>query len=202
MPKPSDSRLTQEQETFCLVYVRTGDRSGAYRASGGTGKDAYKGGDARLRGQRVKARISELRAEAADKITTGMAATEEEVLSDIRWACKMAKRGNVVLDKNGKALRDEDGAILRRPDLQSVLKSAELLARTQAMFTDKQKVVNEMEGKSDQELSDIIQSAIESNPMLVEKIAGLEIVRDRVKELVDAAPAAPDAYASPSRMRH
>lgn len=167
-------------QKFAKVFIQTGDRRRAAEEAGSKAKDLYVAGTVLLARPAVRAELERLRALEDETVVQSTAETKSEVLALTRKAIKLAEEGKPIIGKNGTAVRGEDGSILRTSDTTGMLKGAELLGKTVAMFTDKHQHGDGLEDKSDRELGLMIEAALVANPAVLDQVARIDAVRERV----------------------
>ena len=175
--------VSWSHQKFAAVYHQTGDRRLAAGEAKSKAKDLYTAGTVLLTRPQVIAELERLRGLADMVVVQSSAETKAEVNSLIDKAIRISEKGAPILRRDGSACMDEHGCVIFKPDVTGILKGAELKGKTVAMFTDKQQITSEMEGKSDSELGLIVEAALASNPMVLEQVAMLDIVQNKVREL-------------------
>jgi hypothetical protein len=180
---------------FCEVFHATGDHARAAKAAGSRAKDLHAAGYVILRSLKVKRYLESMAEESRELAVQSTAAIRHEVHGIIDEALKHARRGAPVIGKSGAAIKGDDGKLVMRPDVTGMLKAAELKGKTVAMFRDVQQIESEMAGKSDDELFLVFEAGLTTNAMLLEKVARLDAVREKVHEhdLTDARGGEGDA---------
>jgi hypothetical protein len=172
--------ISWAHQKFAQVFAQTGDRSLAATEAGSKAKDRYIAGTVLLQRTGVRSELERLRNIADTAIVQSTAETKSEVLSLTREAIDLARVGVPVVGKNGSAIHDELGAIVRRSDTTGMLKGAELLGKTVAMFTDRHQTGDGLEDKSDKELALMIEAFLTSSPVVLEQVARMDAVREKV----------------------
>jgi hypothetical protein len=170
-------------QKFAAVYHQTGDRVLAAKECGSKAKGLYQAGSILLTRTGVMAELERLKGLTDERVVQSAAETKAEVNGLINEAIGIARLGSPILRRDGSPLTDDLGGIIHKPDTAGILKGAELKGKTVAMFTDKQQITGEMEGKSDTELGLIVEAALSSNPMVLEQVASLDIIKDKVQDL-------------------
>ncbi len=172
--------ISWSHQKFAQVFHQTGDRAKAAEAAGSKSKNFYQAGSILLQRTGVRAELERLRTLSDSIVVQSTAETKSEVLSLTREAIDLARAGVPIVGKNGSAITGKDGSIIRRSDTTGMLKGAELLGKTVAMFTDRHQHGNELEDKSDKELALMIEAALTANPAVLDQVARMDAVRERV----------------------
>lgn len=175
-----------KHQKFAREYFQHGSAVRALRACGSKASDSTIAQIAnKFRNDpRTAAEIAKLQNIEEGKAVQTVEETKAEVRLTIDEALSIARSGVPIIGKNGEAVYDRTtGAVLRRADVGGMLKAAELKGKTVAMFTDRQQIAGEMEGKTDAELEVFFLSALLANPMLLERICSEEIIQRKVHEI-------------------
>lgn len=172
--------ISWSHQKFASVFFKTGNRELAAQEAGSQAKNLYTAGTVLLARPGVQAELERLRGLSDDTVVQSVAETKSEVLSLTREAIAIAREGKPVIGKNGTTVRGDDGSIIRTPDTTGMLKGAELLGKSVAMFTDRVQQGGELTDKSDSELALMIEAALVSNPAVLEQVAKIDAVRDKV----------------------
>lgn len=173
--------LTEMQRKFCQVLIVTGNRRLAVKQSGSKSVHPDSTAHNWLRKPRVKAYLLHLGDEVEKEVVLTNAELRDQVHLLINESITLARRGDPILDKNGTVCKDDTGEIVRRVNVGAMLKAAELKGRAAAMFTDVQKIQDEMERKTDEELFALIAAAL-VNPTILEFVAQHNDVIRKVHE--------------------
>jgi phage terminase small subunit len=173
--------LTVMQRKFCQVYMVTGNKVLAVKESGSKSINPNLTAYNWLRKPRVKAYLLHLHGEVEKEVVLTNAELRDQTHMLINESIALARAGDPILDKNGTVCKDDKGEIVRRVNVGAMLKGAELKGRAAAMFTDVQKIQDEMERKTDEELFSLIAGAL-VNPTILEFVAQHDDVVRKVHE--------------------
>jgi len=178
---PRDYSASWAQKKFAEEFHLHGDRAKAARACGSQAKDFHAAGTKLLTNSKIKRLLAEydLKSEAAT--VRKHVETENEVHALIDEGIDLARKGKVVVGKDGKVVKD-DGKRVYNADVPSLLKGAELKGKTIAMFVDKQRIEGEMEGLSNPELLAVFLAALAANEMLCKDVCREELIIRTVNE--------------------
>ncbi len=179
---PRDYSPSWAQKKFAQEFHQHGDRAKAAKAAGSQAVDHYNAGTRMLANSKIKRMLAEHEAKSDAACVRNRAETENEVHALIDEGIELARKGKPVVGRDGNVVKD-DGKSVFNPDVPSLLKGAELLGKTIAMFVDKQRIEGELESKSEQELSAMLLGMLTANPMLLESICREDTVQRKVREL-------------------
>lgn len=174
-----------KHQKFARHYFEHQDVRAAAKAAGSranTPASLYQYGYTMLHDPRTQSELEKLRVRADERTVQSVAETRGDVHDLINEGIDLARKGVPIIGKNGAPATDEEGNILYRPDINGLLKGAELKGKTVAMFTDRQEIAGEMDGKSEDELFTYFIAALLANPMLVRRVCSEEVIIRGVHE--------------------
>ena len=178
---PRDFSASYAHQKFAQGMHQHGDRVRAAIAAGSQAKDKYAAGTKLITNSTVRRLRAELEAKSQEFSARKNVETEAEVHALIDEGIDLARKGKVVVGKDGKVVK-EDGKRVFNPDVPSLLKGAELKGKTIAMFVDKQRIEGEMEGLSNPELKAVFLAALAANEMLLDEVCREELIIRKVNE--------------------
>jgi len=195
MPRRSVLGISQDDEVFCLHYVKTGNASAALRLIRPDVKSVSQGASSKMKRPAIQARIQELRLKAEEATIDCITATKTDVEKHVRNLIELALTGKPVLSKSGTVLTNpKTGEPVLRVDFAAYGQGIKLLGDLINVWKRQDEQGGELKDMTDADLAALIDAAL-ANPFVLELVARNEEVQRKVNEFQrsDAAARSGDA---------